>query len=281
MPDGRESDKIENATEAEKQIEDAVGRAAQSLDTSDKSATEKELAKLLKKSILNSLKTNKTESQDKIPDIMSAPTPLGQIDSGKKVKIKPQQKTTPTSPTEEPPSARATENKTEEKPPTETEKEPFTAPVETTPEGLPLSPGRADEPAPRAERPLRAGAAEESPTAPAKEDEQQKSFSTQIARDRNRQKMGGALSQKMEGQSGTEAKTRETDDKIKKLKKLRRTLRAISMSERGCGYCLHLTLVLSFFAWILWFFKLILISIPILIISIIITALKIKKNLQK
>lgn len=258
MPISAENDKLNSS--AEGQIENATSKIATNLDTTDKSATEKELAKLLKKSILNALKT--------------APTPLGQIDGGKKVKIKPQQKTTPASPTEEvaPKEGPQISNQTAE---------PFTAPVETTPEGLPFAPGRADEPSRETVQPQRAVVTEPLSSTPAKEDERQKSFSTQISRDRNRQRLEGSLRQGLGGQSSIEAKTKQTDDTIKKLKRLRRALRISLRTEQGVEACLSLTLILSIFAWLLRLFGFILLSIPILILSLTITILKIKKNLQR
>ena len=238
------------------------------LDAAARGETEKVLAKILKKSILEDLKNTQTATAEAAG-------------------VSPKNISRPPTPPKPPKRRDQRGHQVARTKPIKTSdaeiREPFSAPVGTTPEGLPTTPRRADMPAPETPETSAETAAPESESAasPTAESEPPQKLAARLGQEKARQRQESADRPGLSGQSATDAATKQTDDAIKKLKKIRRALRAALYSEKTVGSCLHFTCVLSIFGWILRLFGFIFLGIPILIITLMIAFLEIKRIFQK
>src|SRR3989344_2182458 len=127
------------------------------LDAAARGETEKVLAKILKKSILEDLKNTQTPKNISRPPTPPPPSPPPSSP--------PKNQAAAPRRADEPKKADEPEKEEGPRAPAPISAEeaagPFTAPVATTPEGLPAAPSRADEPSHQATRPETTGEARE------------------------------------------------------------------------------------------------------------------------
>ncbi len=166
-----------------------------------------------------------------------------------------------------------------------TEEEPFGAPMGTTPEGIPETISRADQPNQASETSSDKDKTEEM-SQDQKNEENEKNKAIQlkaIRKEAGAARRMAQTSRLVDSQRKIENNIQKIKTKIEKLKRTKKNLKRLSRSFNGCGCGLNITCVLALLGVLIWILNLLFFGTIILILRIYIayTKRKLRRELAK